>query len=836
MPCGSNSAAPTIGMGAGASTFRTLTREEVIEKTRSTQVLVNFIFEYLMSDIQIVDFYRLLSPDECRKYVLFLASRIHEGFLSLDIVPSKDRSGKLYYRTVKDHVSPPTEEEKRFRQQTCLALSFFYVRIFQIFGALALTLVDDATAMPKIAAGIDSAIGVLPVGARPTIGRIGETPVMARTPLQRRATIGSGTLSDARGMTPLSNTLRLIGGGPLNSSDRPDFKEFNFVPLKRATDDTYKSSELTLFGAKQQFYPLDTKAPLYFAYVPESLSGASRGLLYLRLGSEVSIGGLRTGSILLQMRSTPLRGKQWRISFSNTLLLGNGKEVVTEDLNLVLENVVVMQRDDEKDSYVVIIGGRTISTNDFFDVTARLFKERILPRIQDSAEARRVRFSDDGFAREPERRSAYDLGRTRSMADVFASRELGGIGTVDRRPGASSYLLKDEEVPMGMRISRMEYAVRQTKPLPTCVTRALQLLTTKPAGGIAAISSICDKGFLTEDYDRRRAGTVRIGESLDKSPGIAALAQLFYDTVTGPDKLAMSAPSLQSYKAFMMAMGELLGEFKKGSEMASDASLKLPAITDKYMSSLCDKLALTADGHLALSAETRLQVMPYVQMLFRRQIEHASNAGAILNKLFKIEKSKDGYMRIRIQPAVLDGGFPVLERITAATREILMQYYAGCEKTYRDGVAVIAKAAEKSAAAKAAEEAEAARVKAEEAEKAKAAARAKAMAVSEDILKPYAEKYAAEKAAAAAGKATEKAKKTEAEKPAAGAPKGILKRPTTAPPGSKMTNIAGVLKPTDIDEVRRRAGEKPLTKEERMMYNLRTLDPANFEKKYPLET
>jgi hypothetical protein len=39
----------------------------------------------------------------------------------------------------------------------------------------------------------------------------------------------------------------------------------------------------------------------------------------------------------------------------------------------------------------------------------------------------------------------------------------------------------------------------------------------------------------------------------------------------------------------------------------------------------------------------------------------------------------------------------------------------------------------------------------------------------------------------------------------------------------------------DIDEVRRRAGMKPLTKEERMMFNLRTMGPANFERKYPAE-
>ncbi len=779
-----------------------------------------------MTDIQIVDFYRLLSPDECRKYVFFLASRIHEGFLSLDILPSKDRSGKLYYRTVKDHVSPPTEEEKRFRQQTCLALSFFYVRIFQIFGALALTLIDDATAMPKIAAGLDSALSVRPLGTRPAIGRVGEIPVPAR--MERRTTLGTKSVplaADAR-YDSLAETPRYgayIGGGP---TDRPDFKEFNFVPLKRVTDGLYKSSELLLFGAKQQFYALSTTAPLYFAYVPESLSSTSKGLLYLRLPSEVSIDGQRTGSVILQMRSTLGRSKQGRVSFSNTLLLGNGKEVFTENLNLILPDVIVLQRDDRKDDYVITIGGKTLSTADFFDICAKQFKERILPRIQDSLVIKpRVRFEDEE-PRGRERSTAYDLGRDR---DPFSVREMGGIGTYDRRPGGTSRLLKDEEVPMGMRISRMEYAVRQTKPLPTCVTRALQLLTTKPAGGVAAISSICDKGFLVEDYDRRRAGTVRIGpgESMEKSPGLAALAQLFYDMVTGPDKLAMSTPSLQSYRVFMMAMGELLGVFKKGQEMASDKEMMLTGISDKYMTSICEKLALTGEGQIKLSPETVTKVMPYVQQLFRRQLEHAGRAGAILNSLFKIEKSKDGSVRIRIQPAVLDGGFPILERITAATREILMQYYVGCEKTYREGVEVIAAAAAESAFGAVEGVLKASRETGKEAAKTTAP-------VAEDLLKPEVERSARERAARAAEIRREKGMTREMGKAAAaGAGAGAApKRPATAPAPVPAT----VKKPTDVDEIRKKEGLKPLTKEERVMYNLRTMDPENFEKKYPLKT
>ena len=702
-------------MGAGASTaIGALTRADVIEKTRNTQSLLNLIFEYLMTDIQIVDFYRLLSPDECRKYVLVLASRIHESFLSLDILPSKDRSGKLYYTTVKDHVSPPKEEDKRFRQQTCLALSFFYVRIFQIFGALALTLIDDATAMPKIAAGLDMSLsGIQPgagAGIRPAAGRIGDVPYAPSgryTSLDGKGSIGT-TDRESRGW---------FGGGPFDAlsgatsfdatTSRPDFKEFNFLPLRKSADGKYTAVRNDNLG--RSFYRLDTARQLYFSYIPgTALIGGSQGLLLLHLDTELVIDGIRTTNPVLSMRVTA-KGSEQRLAFGNEVLLQKGKMVTLRDLDLLLSPATVSRGGDlpsgEK-RYTIFSGGRSLSPSEFFDDYGKRFKDILTTvgakrtggdtdwgegRTTGLDRGRSVSFLDEDAARDYRRRMALE---SRPTPTLSLSRYLEPKDG-DRRPG-SSRLLSDDDVPMGMRISRMEYAVRQTKPLPTCVSRAIQLLTTKPAGGLSAISSICDKGFLVEDHDRRRAGTVRIGDSLEKAPGMVALVQLFYDTVTGPDKLAMSAPSLQSYTAFMMAMGELLGMFEKGAKVATDErTLKLPAISDKHMAGICQTLALTADGRLELPAEVATQVLPYVQQLFKQQLDHAGKAGMILSRLFSVEKSKDGFVRIRIHPSVLDGGFPVLERIAAGTREVLMQYYVGCEKTYRDGVDVIAKAAKK---------------------------------------------------------------------------------------------------------------------------------------------
>lgn len=115
-----------------------------------TKEALKAIFDYLKSDLSINDLSALSTPSKCEKYVLFLADNMQKHFYQLRIFPAKNSRGILEFRTVEDHTKPTTEKEKQERQQLCLTLSFFYIRIFQIYGAIALTLIDDVDYMSKI--------------------------------------------------------------------------------------------------------------------------------------------------------------------------------------------------------------------------------------------------------------------------------------------------------------------------------------------------------------------------------------------------------------------------------------------------------------------------------------------------------------------------------------------------------------------------------------------------------------------------------------------------------------------------------------------------------------
>jgi hypothetical protein len=135
-------------MGNSSSAYVSgIDRKTLLERTSDTPYILNRIMEELLKKHKIQDYTYLSSPGECKKYVVGLSATLDSIFHHIDIVPQMGRDGVLYFRPIKDVVEQQSEKDKATRQSLCVILSYFYTRIFQIFGALALTLIDDATAM-----------------------------------------------------------------------------------------------------------------------------------------------------------------------------------------------------------------------------------------------------------------------------------------------------------------------------------------------------------------------------------------------------------------------------------------------------------------------------------------------------------------------------------------------------------------------------------------------------------------------------------------------------------------------------------------------------------------
>jgi hypothetical protein len=116
---------------------------------QGTKPVLDAILTYMMNDLSIRDFIELSSEEKCKKYILFMANNMHTQFYEMKLFPYTNPQGVLMFRKYEDIINPSTEKERNDRKSLCLVLSYFYTRIFQIYGAMALTLIDDAKFMEK---------------------------------------------------------------------------------------------------------------------------------------------------------------------------------------------------------------------------------------------------------------------------------------------------------------------------------------------------------------------------------------------------------------------------------------------------------------------------------------------------------------------------------------------------------------------------------------------------------------------------------------------------------------------------------------------------------------
>jgi len=130
-----------IEMGSGLSSTIT-THADLFKKTAGTRHVVDDIFTYMMHHLKVNDFMNLSNPEGCNKYVLFMANNLSMFFSKLRVAPHLGKEGVLAFRSI-DELEEPKGDALKEKESLCLALAYFYTRIFQIYGAIALTLIDD---------------------------------------------------------------------------------------------------------------------------------------------------------------------------------------------------------------------------------------------------------------------------------------------------------------------------------------------------------------------------------------------------------------------------------------------------------------------------------------------------------------------------------------------------------------------------------------------------------------------------------------------------------------------------------------------------------------------
>jgi hypothetical protein len=603
---------------------------------------MDVLLDYMLKEITVRDFVALSNPTECKKYVIFLANNLYKHFYELQIVPIKDKKGVIAFRPVKELTNPPEDQESD-RQSLCLTLAYFYTRIFQIYGALALTVIDDSKFMTESGLvsmyGDAARTGLLPPGFRPYV-----------------------TTGGAAGGTIYAQSLG------------------NFAFLRKflidKERDPQKGYETTYRGEG------DSKGIIYFQKVKE-VDTAGRAITVINENTETErqkgmfyiayTGAKKYATLEAYAQSPGIGGDSIRFVFGKFRYYK--KDAVSpEQIDLVAEGIlprglkILRERPlTERSSYIYKIDGSKKSIPD-------------------------------------------DFSEILSKVVLFLKKQTEGEASTT---SSSGIIIDETGAAQELKLARIIQNLTKYKPLGHCLARALQLLQMSPLKGEPAMSYICKARFFDQTSTSStgakstitRSGIPDPGASLDTSPGMATLSQLFYDTVLiGSPKIVIGTKpgpsgksSLQEYIEFMKTMGRLFGDNKFASPETpgyeENLKLGLKAIHNKRDAELCK----TTTGTILVPKDAVQNVYDVVNQLYKTQIVHAAECGKIVKMLFNIERDKSsGRYRISLSDNIIKKGFPEIERINFLARSTLVKYYETCEAKYLQGVKIVIDARAKS--------------------------------------------------------------------------------------------------------------------------------------------
>jgi hypothetical protein len=118
--------------GSWSSVFSTPTNVE-------TKTILNTILKRLIQEVDMRDMYSLADPKVCREYIVVGTKALNKLFAKIRL--DKGDDGTLYFQKIRGiqdkHPDPASQ------QRYCKELSFFFVRIFQIYAAISLSIMDS---------------------------------------------------------------------------------------------------------------------------------------------------------------------------------------------------------------------------------------------------------------------------------------------------------------------------------------------------------------------------------------------------------------------------------------------------------------------------------------------------------------------------------------------------------------------------------------------------------------------------------------------------------------------------------------------------------------------
>lgn len=595
-------------MGAGASQFTgsRITRQQLLTSTQTSRDFMNKLFQAMLKDLTPEDFMKLGKTQTCSSFVFLMADSIDKLFLDLRIRPSKDkRSGVVYFQKI-DELKKQTKDSK----ELCLVIAYFYIRIFQIFGALALSILDDPSA--------GAVLGVLKYQA--PVGR--PQGLFARQPIHIPG-----------------RKVVMVGGALDTSFDTVEQRKYRY--LKDILEDP---TSFSLPGGRaRKAFVFSSQSDLIL--IPERLEQN----LVFKIGNETYV---------LAKFEFPLAVKDG-IYTSNIILKGFAVLDTSLDAEM-LKKVNMFMRSIKPSTFKI----NSVDKSTWALTDGTSLEDKLVQELQKVARLK------DEFVSNPERAVA----KRGLVPGAILPGARPGVAAGDafvKKPLQTEYIIQAIKGMAGYKTTSF------------CVARALQLLdaqsqyTPRPTD---ATSYVCMPKF-----DALPTAVPEAGRAVTSIPGLRALDSLYYmNPHLGPSDEVVLAKAEPDYAQFLTAIQGLFGK-EAGTTKLTD----LDSVIARSPTACAD----AAKHYLKIQDPAAIQrIQGVVGQLFGRQLEHTKKVISFFQTtLFLIKKGRDPTTGatgsyIEIHPRLLQGGIDELAKVSKVARELLIDYYKGCESLYQKGI------------------------------------------------------------------------------------------------------------------------------------------------------
>lgn len=753
-------------MGAGASSIFRSNPNGAEVKT-----LLNSILKNMFSRADLVDLYSLADPQRCSKYVVVAAKALEKLFLSINLEPRKGPDGKIYFQKLEgiQKANPMGDEQ----QKTCKMLSFFFIRIFRIYAALTLSILDSElpTSDPAMmeSRNMPQKRGLVVINPphlpgfkqKNTMGswfgRGGEL-VQGAFPVAPGQPGGSGDYyldpGQAGVYTILNKYLLIPSMNPAGSRSDMRFQEF---------DITIPQDSLYDFAPNRAVKDF-TNGPINARPRPSIFYSFKNGEVYSGVAAELMLSRDRDGNLdvtLENIRFTTGDKQAQRRTLTDKLLNRRPGDETPQSRSgkylpgLIQEMLIkaAEQIDPPKFSLVeffkkfniidsmdgrVAMKQTTITIDNpggmrtrsripiLYKGKFKLEKEREISveieveifgskkdKIVGEPQQYSITIDMDTMETKPsgllamlerkrERSSRFLTGDSDTstpmdvkgrtvpqylqnvfdnlLKDVTEGQSTGGL-SYNREGRPKPY--DSEDIPEEYKVKKIWDALVKDPPVKAhCVARAVQLLNVAaindPSTG-EAYSSVCDVKF---PYIGN-GSLPKPGESVLTSDGINALAMLFVDQLAG-DNFVPRVTSTPKFKEFRERLRTSFHRYETVEQMRAglhdETNLDFKKIKEVQMPYCEDQ----QDMKLKLKGILIQRLRGRVNELMQQQKLHIARVMQLMFELFNERAVRAG--NFEINDYILSNGMEALNKLAEKARNLLIDYYSNCEKTYKDGL------------------------------------------------------------------------------------------------------------------------------------------------------